>query len=115
MAINCGRLKKHVEIWRYVSRENSMGSTVNKLEKIKTVYAEIRPVRGTEYTEYYKEMHEMSVKITMRYRADLKLTDVLVYHGQQYEIKSIINPEMANYILEVMCTERHEKNKPEDL
>ena len=113
MSINAGRLKRHIEIWRYVNARNEAGSDVNKLTKIKTVYGEIRPVRGSEYTEYYKTQHELSVKITIRYYADLKSTDVLVYHGRQFEIKSIINPEENNYILEVMCVEREDKDKPE--
>ncbi len=113
MSINAGRLKKHIEIWRYISTVNEVGSDVNRLEKIKTVYGEIRPVRGSEYTEYYKELHQLSVKITMRYRADLRPTDVLQYHGTQYEIQSIVNPEQSNYILEAMCIEKNEKNRLE--
>ena len=113
MAINAGRLRKHIEIWRYVNTVNEADSDVNRLEKIKTVFGEIRPVRGSEYTEYYKEQHELSVKITIRYWSGLNATDVLVYHGRQYLIQSIINPEEANYILEVMCTEKNEKRKPE--
>lgn len=113
MAINAGRLNKHIEIWRYVSTLNDAGSDVNRLKKIKTVYGEIRPVRGSEYTEYYKEMHQLSVKITIRYWEDLRPTDVLQYHGTQYEIQSIINPEQRNYILEAMCVEKAEKDRLE--
>lgn len=111
--INPGRLKKHIEIWRYQSSINAAGSDVNRLVKIKTVYGEIRPVRGSEYTEYYKELHELSVKITMRYWPDLKTSDVLKYHDDQYLIKSIINPEEQNYILEAMCVKKDDKRKAE--
>ena len=114
MGIDAGRLKKHIEIWRYQGVQNAIGSTVNKLVKVHTVYGEIRPVRGSEYTEYYKDQHDLSIKITIRYWPDLRPTDVLQYHGRQYEIQSIINPEEKNYILEVMVTERNEKHKPED-
>ena len=113
MSINAGRLKKHIEIWRYEGVDTAVGSTVNKLVKVKTVYGEIRPVRGSEYTEYYKEQHELSIKITIRFWAGLRPTDVLQYHGRQYLIQSIINPEQADYILEVMCVEKDDKHKPE--
>ncbi len=113
MSINAGRLKKHIEIWRYGSTVNAAGSDVNQLTKIKTVYGEIRPARGSEYTEYYKEQHDLSIRITIRYYADLKPTDVLMYHGRQFLIQSIVNPEEQNYILEVMCTEKTDKHKPE--
>ncbi len=113
MSINAGRLKKHIEIWRYQSTVNAAGSDVNQLVKVKTVYGEIRPVRGSEYTEYYKEQRDLSIKITIRFWEGLRPTDVLQYHGRQYEIQSIINPEQADYILEVMCTEKDDKHKPE--
>lgn len=112
MSINAGRLKKHIEIWRYQSTVNAAGSDVNRLVHVKTVYGEIRPVRGSEYTEYYKEQHDLSIKITIRFWEGLRPTDVLQYHGRQYEIQSIINPEQADYILEVMCIEKDDKHKP---
>lgn len=112
-AINAGRLKKHIEIWRYTDTVNDAGSNVNRLEKVHTVYGEIRPTRGSQYTEYYKELHQLSVKITIRFWKDLRPTDILKYHDTQYDIQSIINPEQADYILECMCTERDERRKPE--
>lgn len=113
MSINAGRLNKHIEIWRYQGVVNAVGATVNKLVKVKTVFGEIRPVRGTEYTEYYKEQHDLSYKITIRFWEGLRPTDVLQYHGRQYLIQSIINPVQADYILEVMCVEKDDKHKPE--
>lgn len=113
MSINAGRLKKHIEIWRYQSTVNAAGSDVNHLVKVHTVYGEIRPVRGSEYTEYYKEQHELIYKITIRFWPDLRPTDVLQYHGRQYEIRSIINPEQADYIFEIMCVEQDDKHKRE--
>ena len=113
MSINAGRLKRHIEILRYQDTVNAAGSNVNRLVPIKTVPGEIRPVRGSEYTEYYKEQHELSYKITIRYWSGLQPTDVLRHHGRQFLIQSIINPEEADYILEVMCTEQDDKHKPE--
>ena len=42
MSINAGRLKKHIEIWRYQSTVNAAGSDVNQLTKVHTVYGEIQ-------------------------------------------------------------------------
>ena len=98
---------------RYQDVPDGLGDVVARLAPCRTVYAEIRPVRGNEYTEYYKDLHEMSVKITMRFLEDLLPTDVLSWKGKQYLINSIINPEQQDYILEVMCTEKHETERPE--
>ena len=109
MAINPGRLRKVISVYRYEESENAVGSTVTKLIPVKKLYGELRPVRGSEYTEYYKEYHTLSVKITLRYWEGLKPTDILVYKDRQFIIQSIINPLEENYIAECMCTEKKEK------
>lgn len=98
---------------RYQDVPNGLGGMVSRLAPYKTVYAEIRPVRGSKYTEYYREQHELLVKITMRFQRDLLPTDVLSWNGKQYLVNSVINPEQQDYILEVMCTEKHETERPE--
>ena len=109
MAINAGRLRKVISVYRYEESENSVGSTVTRLIPVKKLYGEIRPVRGSEYTEYYKEYHTLSVKITLRFWEGLKPSDILVYKDRQFIIQSIINPLEENYIVECMCTEKREK------
>lgn len=98
---------------RYRDVPNGLGGVVSRLAPYKTVYAEIRPVRGNEYTEYYKERHELLVKITMRFQPGLLPTDVLSWNGKQYLINSVINPEQQDYILEAMCTEKNETERLE--
>ena len=113
MGLNAGRLRHKVEIWRYQEVETEIGSVRNELCRIKTVYGELKPTRGNEYLEYYKDMHELVYKFTIRYWADLRPTDVLVFRGKQYLINSIINVNELDYIQEVMCTEKLDKQKPE--
>ena len=83
------------------------------MKPVKKVFGEIRPLRGSNYLEYYREVHDLAYKITIRYIPDLRPSDVLVWKGRQFIINSIINPEEQTYILEVMCTEKIEKKKPE--
>ncbi len=109
MAINPGRLRKIIGVYRYSEMENGVGSTVTKLIPVKKLYGEIRPVRGSEYTEYYKEYHSSPGKWTLRYWEGLKPTDILVYRGRQFIIQSVINPLEEDYIVECMCTEKKEK------
>lgn len=113
MGINAGRLRKKICIMRYKNEENQLGGTVVKLEPFKTVYAEIRPLRGKEYLEYYKDNNSLEYKITVRYIPDLSPSDVLKYRGRQFLINSIIDVEEQGYIQEIMCTEQIKKQKPE--
>lgn len=102
--INPGRLKRRVEIMRYQNSEDSLGNTVNVLVPLKTVWAEIRPARGTEQLEYYKETNSQLYKITIRY-TDVTEKDVIRYQGRQFQINSITNPVEDCYYLELNCTE----------
>lgn len=74
-----------------------------------TVWAELKPSRGTEFLEYYKDANALQYKITIRYRQDITEKDILVYNGRQFEINSIININEDNVALEIYCTES--KNK----
>lgn len=109
MAVNAGRLKKRIEVWRYVETETELGDTRTELKKVREVYAELKPTRGTEFLEYYREANALQFKVTMRYIEGLTEKDVLVYKGRQFEINSIINILEENAYLEVYCTESKDK------
>lgn len=108
-AINPGRLNRKVKIYRYVTIETELGSSKQVLAYDRTVWAELRPTRGTEFLEYYQEANALQFKVTMRYRPELTEKDVLVYGDRQFEINSIINIMEANIYLEVYCTESKDK------
>lgn len=108
-SINIGKLNKRVDIYRYTETETSLGSLKTKLKKIATVWAELKPVRGNEFLEYYRETNALQYKITMRWRPGLTEKDVFVYDGRQFEINSIINIMDANIYMEVYCTESKDK------
>ena len=108
-AINPGRLNRRVSIYRYTTIETELGSSKKVLAYDRTVWGELRPTRGTEFLEYYKEANALQFKVTMRYRPDLTEKDVLVYKDRQFEINSIINIMEANIYLEVYCTESKDK------
>ncbi len=98
---------------RYMEQVNELGNTVARLSPYKTAYAEIRPVRGKEYQEYYKDTNSLEYKITVRYIKDLQAADVIEYQGRQFLINSIINVEEQGYIQEIMCTEKLNDRKAE--
>lgn len=108
-SINIGRLNKRVDIYGYTQIQTELGASKMVLTKRATVWAELRPVRGTEFLEYYREANALQFKVTMRYRSDLTEKDVLVYDGRQFEINSIINIMEGRVYMEVYCTESKDK------
>ena len=81
----------------------------NLLAKKAVVRAELKPVRGTEFLEYYRDANALQYKITIRYRPDLTEKDVILYGSRQFEINSIININEDNVALEIYCTESKDR------
>ena len=102
--INPGRLKRRVTIMRYQAAEDELGNTVHELVSLKKCWAEIRPARGKEQLEYYKNVNDLMYKVTIRY-TDVTEKDVVLYNGRQFQINYITTPLEENYYLELMCTE----------
>ena len=75
-SINAGRLNKRIDVYLYTEIETTLGSVKTCLKKKATVWAELRPVRGNEFLEYYRETNALQYKITMRWRKDLTEKDV---------------------------------------
>lgn len=107
--VNPGRLNKKIGIMRYEQYTTELGQTKTRLRVVAEVWAELKPVRGTEFLEYYREANALQFKVTMRCRKDLTEKDVLVYKGRQFEINSIINIMEGDIYMEIYCTES--KNK----
>jgi putative phage head-tail adaptor len=110
--INPGRLNKKVNILRYIETEDELANIVSTLSVHKKVWAEIRPLRGSEQLEHYKTTSKLVYKITIR-NTDVTEKDVIEYQGGQFLINYIVNPLEANYYLELMCTENkdHEERR----
>ena len=107
--LDAGRLTKRVEIWEYQERETEWGKRKVELTKKAEVRADIHPVRGTEFLEYYRDANALQYKITIRYRQGITEKDVLVRGKRQFEINSIINVNEENVALEIYCTETKDK------
>jgi SPP1 family predicted phage head-tail adaptor len=114
-SINPGRLNKRVTIYSYMETETALGASKTVLKKAASVWAEVKPVRGSEFLEYYREANALQFKVTMRWRPGLTEKDVLVFQGRQFEINSIINIMEAKTYLEVYCTESRDKRILEEV
>ena len=87
--LDAGRLKKRISIYGYQEVTDDLGQKSTRIVKKASVWAEIKPVRGMEFLEYYRDANELQYKITIRYRDGLTEKDVIVRGKKQYEIKSV--------------------------
>lgn len=111
--LDAGRLTKRVQIWGYQEIENPLSGSKVALAKKAEVWAEIHPVRGYEFLEYYQDSNSLQYKITIRYRPGITEKDVLVRGDHQFEINSIIDIDFQHVALEIYCTEMKDKVIPD--
>ena len=109
--INPGRFNKRVEVWSYENQEDDrIGGKKTSLTRKMTVWAELKPTRGTEFLEYYREANELQYKVTMRYpKKPITEKDVLIIGKRQFEINAVVNINESNVYLEIYCTESKDK------
>lgn len=111
--LDAGRLKKRIIIYGYEEFKDNLGQKCTKIVRKTSAWAEIKPVRGMEFLEYYRDANELQYKITIRYREGLTEKDVIVRGKKQYEINSIIDIDEEHVALEIYCTESKDKKIPE--
>lgn len=107
--LDAGRLNKRISIYGYTEADSGLGSVRTVLTKKASVWAEMYPVRGTEFLEYYREANQLQYKITIRYRSDITEKDVLVRGDRQFSIQSIIDVNEDHVALEIYCTEKKDR------
>nr|KEH88880.1 putative phage head-tail adaptor [Clostridium novyi A str. GD211209] len=106
-----GRLNKRITFLQYKDVENEVNDIEHKLQEIKTVWAEINPVRGREYLENKKLQAELTYKVTIRYTNQINTDMIIRFKNKLLNIKDIINPYESNRWLEIMCVEKVENNE----
>ena len=113
--IDPGRLNHRVTIKRYAEKEDDLGNTVNELVPVKTVWAEILPIKGQEGLEYYKNNNTETYKIRLRAKAvsDRTEKDVICWKERQFLIQTIADLRMDGVYYEIQCIEDKDHSVPE--
>ena len=114
-ALEIGKLDKRIIFQKYdESGTDAMGQTKMVWVNFKRVWANFRPVRGYETDEAARKFREeKTYKATVRYRPGITSDMRILFKGRQFEIKSIVNVNEANYKLEIECTEYIDKEVEE--
>jgi len=110
-------LAKHrIDIYRYVNTDDVWGGQTKVETFYKTVWAILEPRNLQEITKEGRILSRISMKIIIRYIADMQKTNtgsqyIIKYRGRIYDIQSIICKERIdsknegkNY-LEIYCYE----------
>lgn len=110
--LDSGRLKQRVTIQAYETVINSIGADDERLVDIaRAIPAEVKPMRGKEQAEYYRNANTVQYKVTIRYRSNVAPNMTLKYKNRIFDIHSVLNVDEANIVLELICTEQIAKEK----
>lgn len=100
-----GDLNKRIT-WQSQSKvsDGAGGFTVT-WDDVKTTFAAIWPVSANEIIRTEKPTMEISHRIRIRYRSNFRPDWRGKYGNKYYNIIAIVNPEMRNEFLDILCKE----------
>lgn len=102
--MDIGSLQHQITIERPAETRGQMGSQKKAWAPICQTWARLQPLSGRAL-EVAQALHaEVTVKITIRHRADVDSTCRVSYRGQTYVVQYVLNPEEQNRELQLYCT-----------
>lgn len=102
------RVYRHkITIWNLDNtEENEIGAEAQVPEKQCTLWAEVRPTRGKEFTEAHKTSSEQKYKVTTHYRPGINPSMEVRWGDLKLNIDAVIDVSGREEQMELMCTEK---------
>lgn len=100
-----GRMKFRIEIQTRTGASDGMGGQTVTFSTTATVWADIQPLSMNERTQADRLLGDATHKLIMRNRALAPTTQRILYGSRQFNIVSIVNPDLANSHLVVLVRE----------
>ena len=100
-----GRMKFRVEIQSRTGVADGMGGQTVSFSTTATVWADIKPLSMIERTQADRLLGDATHELIMRNRALAPTTQRILYGARQFNIVSIVNPDLANSHLVVLVRE----------
>lgn len=107
--MNAGRLRNRITIRNLIETQSTVtGALVRSWSTVLDgAWASVEPLQGREYFASQQMQSRVTTKVIMRYSTVAITPKMTVHNGTHvYEIESVINPEMRNRELQLMCFER---------
>lgn len=103
--MNAGQLRSRVEVWGNVKGVNELMEVEHREGLVKSIHAEIIPQTGSLQRQpgIETQLSRVTHKAIIRYHAgkDITQDQWLMFRGQRFDIRFILNPFMKNEKLEI--------------
>lgn len=103
--MRAGRLRHRVCIEKKQSTATNMGSESIEWVEHAIVWGGIEPLSGREYESSDQIQAETKVRIVVRYVSGVNSEMRVSHNGLVYDIHSVINHDLRNKQLTLMCAE----------
>lgn len=105
MKMTVGQLRERIRIDQRDESENTRKEVVYGWKPlVSQLPAKATPLRGREFFAARQTQAELTVKFTIRYRADVDETMTVVWRGERYDIASPpIDVDGMRVWMELMC------------
>ncbi|GKX58348.1 phage head closure protein [Leminorella grimontii] len=108
--MQAGRLRHRVTIQNFTSQRDDYGQPVEEWSNGATVWAEVLGISGRELISSGAEMAEVTIRVWMRWRADVTASSRLLclsgpYRGSLLEIVGRPIADGKGTRLEILCKE----------
>ena len=100
--LEAGQLDQRVTLQSRSTVQDAHGQDTITWVDVATVWAQVQAPRGREFFAAAQVQQEQSLKVRIRYRADVLTTWRLVWQGRHHDITGAI-PVGRNDMLEIMC------------
>jgi SPP1 family predicted phage head-tail adaptor len=104
-----GRLKQRVTVRNLIETQSTItGELVRTWSTVLDgVWASVEPLQGREYFAASQFQSRIDTKVTLRYSTVNITPKMTVHNGTHiYNIETVINPELRNREIQLMCFER---------
>lgn len=102
--MRAGKLRRRASLQRKQVSQDEFGAEVTTWREIARLWAAIRPLQGREFWTSQAEQGEITTRIEIRYRGDVRVADRLVWSGKTFDIEAVTADERLTS-MELMCKE----------
>jgi len=103
--MNVGALRHRVEIQNFTVATNSDGQPIRTFSTLATVWAKVSPKSGAEFADQGIAKIQRTYDVIIRYTGDISESYRLVHNGVVLNIQSILNIDLRNRQMNLVCVE----------
>lgn len=104
-ATAAGKFNRRVALWKPIYSRNPAGETTQSWQQVAAVWASIESTGKAEATIAGQVTQAVTHTVRIRYRPDIDETWRVVRGGKILSIASIVNVDLQNAVLELVCGE----------